>query len=132
MNHTGAQSFSKKWVLGSMATFIIVEIILGGLVGGFVSGYISISLRFMFQGLLHLASFFIGGVIIGLISPGIRILEPAVGAFLSVAIMLILTIFTPYSFIQFSLTKLLIGGAIAFALALAGARFGERLAGNQP
>ena len=115
-----------------MATFILVELTLGGLVGGLVSGYISISLRFMFQGLLHLASFFIGGFIIGLVSPGIRILEPAVGAFLSVAIMLVLTIFTPYSFIHFSLTKLLVGGAIAFALALFGARIGERFTGNQP
>ncbi len=131
MTNNDVQAFSKKWVVGSMATFIIVEIVLGGLVGGLVSGYVSMSLRFTFQGLLHLTSFFLGGLIIGLISPGIRILEPAVGAFLSVSIMLILTIFTPYSFIHFSLSKLLIGGAIAFVLAMMGARLGERLTGNQ-
>ena len=90
-----------------------------------------LSLRFMLQGLLHLISFFIGGFIIGLISPGIRIYEPAVGAFLSVSFMLALSLFTPYSFIQFSVTKMLIGGLIAFVLALVGARLGEKLAGNR-
>jgi len=132
MTHYDSQPFSKKWVLGSMATYIVMELVLGGLVGGFVSGYLSISLRFLLQGLLHLTSFFVGGLLIGLVSPGIRIFEPAVGAFLSVSIMLFLTIFTPYSFIHFSLTKLLIGGAVAFVLALLGARIGERIMGNQP
>jgi hypothetical protein len=131
MNNIERQPFSKKWMFGSMASFITVELILGGMVGSWVGGYMSISLRFMLQGLLHIVSFFIGGLIIGLVSPGIGIFEPAVGAFLSVSAMLILTIFTPYSFIHFSLTKLLIGGAIAFALALYGARIGEKLAGNR-
>ena len=115
-----------------MAIFIGVELFLGGLIGNLVVGkYMSLSLRFMLQGLLNLASFFAGGFIIGLISPGIRIHEPAVGAFLSVSVMLCLSFFTPYRFIHFSLTKMLIGGGIAFFLALAGARLGERVAGNR-
>ena len=84
----------------------------------------------MVQGLLNLISYFIGGFIIGLISPGIRIYEPAVGAFLSVLVMLVLTFFTPYSFLHFSLLKVIIGGGIAFFLALSGAKLGEKLAGN--
>ncbi len=131
MNNTEHQSFSKKWMFASMAIFIVIEIFLGGLIGNFVGGYMSISLRFMLQGLLHLVSFFIGGFIIGLISPGIRIYEPAAGAFLSVVVMLLLTVFTPYRFIQFSMSKMLIGGGIAFALALFGARAGEKAAGNR-
>ncbi len=132
MNNVEHQPFSKKWMFGSMATFIVIELILGGMIGTFVGGYMSISLRFMLQGLLNLISFFIGGFIIGLISPGIRIYEPAAGAFLSVSVMLILAIFTPFRFIHFSLSKMLIGGAIAFALALLGARAGEKLSGNLP
>ncbi len=131
MEELSSQPFSRKWVMISMAIFIGVELILGGLVGNVIVGsYVSMSLRFMFQGLLNLISFLIGGFFIGLISPGIRILEPAVGAFLSVALMLILTLFTPYGFIQFSLVKLLIGGGIAFGLALYGARMGEKVAGK--
>lgn len=131
MKNSKTHPFSTKWMFASMGIFITVELFLGGLVGNLVVGtYMSISLRFVLQGLLHLVSFFIGGFIIGLISPGIRIDEPAIGAFLSVAIMLGLTFFTPYSFIQFSLTKMLVGGVIAFILALLGARLGERLVGN--
>ncbi len=130
MQDARRQPFSKKWMFASMAIFLTMEILLGGLAGNLVSGYVSISLRFLVQGLLNLVSYFVGGVIIGLISPGIRIYEPAAGAFLSVALMLCLSLFTPFSFIHFSLTKMLIGGGIAFFLALAGARLGEILVGN--
>ena len=133
MGSSETQPFSKKWVLASTAIFVAVELFLGGLIGNLVVGtFMSLNLRFLLQGLLNLISFFIGGFIIGLISPGIRIFEPALGAFLSVALMLCLSFFTPYSFIQFSMTKMLIGGAIAFFLALTGARVGEKIAGNRP
>ncbi|MFC1526675.1 hypothetical protein ACFL6X_07695 [Candidatus Latescibacterota bacterium] len=132
MRGADTQAFSVKWMLFSLLIYIAAEIVLGVWVGGVVVGkYMSISLRFMLQGLLNLASYFVGGFIIGLISPGLRIYEPAAGAFLAVALMLLLTIFTPYRFIQFSMTKMLIGGGIAFFLALAGARLGERLSGNR-
>ncbi len=126
------QNFSKRWMWISFGTFILAELILGGLVGGLVVGkYMSIHLRFMLQGLLNLVAYFIGGFIIGLISPGIRVYEPAAGAFLSVLVMLVLTLFTPFSFIHFSVTKVLIGGGIAFFLALTGAKLGEKMAGNK-
>jgi hypothetical protein len=132
MRGADTQAFSVKWMLFSLFTYIAAEIVLGIWVGGVVVGkYMSVSLRFMLQGLLNLVSYFVGGVIIGLISPGLRIYEPAAGAFLAVALMLLLAIFTPYHFIQFSMTKMLIGGAIAFFLALTGARLGERLSGNR-
>ena len=132
MKSAETQPFSKKWVIASTAIFVAVELFLGGLIGNLVVGtFMSLNLRFLLQGLLNLISFFIGGFIIGLISPGIRIFEPALGAFLSVALMLCLSFFTPYSFIQFSLTKMLIGGGIAFFLALTGARAGEKVAGNR-
>jgi hypothetical protein len=114
-----------------MVVFTAIELLLGGVVGDVVGGkFTSLSLRFALQGMLHLTSYFLGGIFIGIISPRVRIDEPAAGAFLSVALMLTLALFTPYSFIQFSLTKLVIGGAIAFALALAGARLGEKLTGR--
>ena len=132
MNDPTYNPFSKKWMLACMAIFIGVELFLGGVIGNLVIGKLmSHSLRFMLQGLLNLVSFFIGGFIIGLISPGIRILEPALAAFLSVSLMLCLSFFTPYSFIHFSLTKMLIGGAIAFALALSGAKLGEKVTENR-
>ena len=131
MSDPDHQPFSKKWMLASAGMFIAVELVLGGLIGEVVVGrFLSISLRFLIQGLLNLGSFFIGGFMSGLISPGIRTKDPAVGAFLSVALMLCLSFFTPYSFIHISFTKMLIGGGVAFFLALAGARLGERVVGN--
>lgn len=119
-------------MLLSMLIFIVTEIVLGIWIGKVVAGrYTSISLGFMVKGLLNLVSYFVGGFTIGLISPGLRIYEPAAGAFLCVALMLAVSLFTPYRFIQFSMTKMLIGGGIAFCLALAGARLGERVSGNR-
>lgn len=126
------RSFSYKWMILSMITFIGIELVLGGVVGEWVMGrYLSHSLLFLLQGVLNLASYFIGGLIIGAVSPGLRMREPAAGAFGSVALMLGLTLFTPYSFIQFSLTKLVIGGIIACFLAYAGAELGEKLTGQR-
>lgn len=125
------QPFSWKWVIISMVTFIGLELILGGLVGGLVVGkFKSMHLDFMIQGLLNLSSYFLGGFVIGVVSPRVRIHEPAVGAFASVALMLSLTQFTPYTFLQFSTGKLIIGGLIAFALALIGAKLGEKITGQ--
>lgn len=126
------QEFSTGWAIASTVIFFATELVLGGIVGELVVGrYKSLGLAFVLQGVLNLASYFIGGFIIGLVSPGVRIIEPAVGAFCSVALMLALTLFTPYAFIRFSLTKLVIGGGVAFALAFIGARLGERVAGNR-
>ena len=77
------------------------------------------------------ANLFLLSLLIGAISPGLRMREPAVGAFCSVALMLGLTLFTPYSFIRFSLTKLLLGGIIACFLAYWGAELGEKLTGHR-
>ena len=132
MSEPSKRPFSKGWMFAAMGIFVASEILIGVVVGEIIVGrYASISLRFFLQGALHLAGYFVGGIVVGVVSPGVRVLEPAVGAFLTVATTLALTLFTPLSFYRFSLGKLLIGGAIAFALAMAGARLGERLTGNK-
>ena len=126
-------SFSQPWLFASMAIFIVTELIIGGLIGEYLIGrYLSISLSFALQGLLNLSAYLIGGFVIGLISPGRRIKEPSVGAFISVGVMLMMSFFTPYVFIQFSLIRWLIGGLIAAFLAFIGAELGERLTGYRP
>lgn len=123
--------FSVRWMFASLLVFIALELLLGKLVSEWAGGYMSLSLRFLLQGALNLFSYFLGGFIIGVISPGLRREEPAVAALLAVALMLSMSLFTPYSFIRFSVLKLVLGGAIAFGLALTGARLGERLMGNR-
>lgn len=125
------RDFSWSWVAGAFVLFVAVELLIGGLVGEVLLGrYRSISLEFTLQGLLHIASFMIGGFLVGAVSPGKRLVEPGVAAFASVAFMFILTVFTPYPWFVFSLSRVVVGGGLAFLLALAGAWAGERLTGN--
>jgi hypothetical protein len=132
MVNSNNQPLATRWILFSLVLFVAAEVVIGGLVGHVVIGrYVSHSLRWFLQGALHLAAFFVGGLIVGIVSPGVRITEPAVGAFLAVAITLLTGIFSPSIWLQFSLGKLLIGGLIAYVLALSGAKLGERITGNR-
>ncbi len=131
MNLSKKESLSWTWVFISLAMFIGMEIVLGILLGYFVVGrYVSLSLRFFLQGVLNLTGYFVGGFIIGVITPRVRIVEPGIGAFIAVAATICLALFTPYSFIRFSMAKIIVGGSIAFVLALSGAKLGERLTGQ--
>lgn len=122
------RKFSFGWVIISMTIFIAVELFLGGLVGPFLKDrYMSYALEFTLRGLINLVSFFIGGIIVGLISPGIRMMEPGVGAFLSIVLMMMITFFVPYSFFVFGLNKLIVAGPIACIIAMLGAAVGESL-----
>jgi hypothetical protein len=124
--------FSTKWMIISMVIFIASEIIIGYFVGHLIVGrFVSMGLRFVMQGLCMLMAFYIGGFLVGVISPGVRIWEPAAGAFCSVSLMMVVTLFTPSIFYHFSLMKVMIGGAIAFALALSGSKMGEKVMRNQ-
>ena len=126
------QPFSWKWTAISFVIFVLMETAIGAVIGQFIVGkYVSHNLQFLMQGLCNVGSYFVGGFVIGLISPGLRIYEPAAGAFLAVAGTLILTVFSPFTFLAFSMPKMMIGGAIAFFLAMTGAKFGERLSGNK-
>lgn len=118
--------FSRGWVASSVFIFIAVELLLSAVMSPLMSGAgVSNVLQIKIHGLLNIAGYFIGGIFVGLISPSVRILEPAVAAVIAVAATLTLSFFTPYWFYRFSGEKMLIGGAIAFVVALAGAHLGE-------
>ena len=129
---TQHKSFSFAWVGISFLVFVICEGVLGWFVGTYLLGsHVSHNLDFLLKGLCNVGSYFVGGVIVGVISPGVRIHEPALGAFLAVGATLALAVFSPFTFLAFSPVRLLIGGGIAFMLALTGAKIGERLMGNR-
>ncbi len=124
------RKFSWPWVFISIGVFIGIELFFGGFVSQIVAGrYVGRILWFKIEMLIMLASYFAGGLVVGLLSPGIRILEPAIGAFLAVLGTLIYSFFTPMiRCFGFSGDRALIGGAIVFVLALLGADVGERIA----
>jgi hypothetical protein len=126
-----SRPFSTTWVVVSLVVFFVVELILGGLLHELVvKRYLSQMLHLRLQVVLSLVSYAIGGFIVGVISPGKRILEPAVGAALSVVLTLIISWFLPWRFAGFGWNKLLLGAGLAFVIGLASARAGEQLMGN--
>lgn len=131
MANARTAEFSTFWMVVSIVTFIVTEVVLGYVVGTLLlGGYVSQMWHLRMQVVLYLGAYFVGGIFIGLVSPGIRIVEPAVGAFVSVFLTLAISLFLPYTFMRISLGKLVIGGLIAFFIALSGARIGERMMGN--
>jgi hypothetical protein len=109
----------------------VVELFFGGFVGEIVLGaYVSPMWHIKMQLLLNLTSYLVCGFLVGFFSPGVRMMEPAIGAFLSVILVGAMGYFMPYSFIGFHDISLFIGGAIGFTLALMGAYTGEKLMRN--
>jgi hypothetical protein len=133
-------STSKKykvfWIVVSMVIFVAFELFLRGVVGQFITTrFAHDMLDIRLQMLLMIASYFFGGVLVGLISPGIRIFEPAVGAALAVVFTWAYLFFGPifgfgalYHFMRFPLGYMVLGSGIAFVVALFGADLGERIA----
>lgn len=114
-----------------MAAFIAAEILVGGLIGEWLlARVVSINTNFLLQGLINLAGFALGGFVIGLISPGRRITEPAVGGFATMVLISIIALFVPFRWMGYTSSGVLIAGAFAAALGAGGAYMGEKLTGN--
>jgi hypothetical protein len=129
MSSEKSSARSTLWIILSLIIFVAVELLLGGIIGPLLVGrFVSQPLYLKLQMILMLGSYFLGGLLIGLLSPGIRVLEPAIGAALAVIFTWLYSFFTPIRFYGFSLTRMIIGGGIAFVLALIGADLGERIA----
>jgi hypothetical protein len=132
MSQSDTPPFSWSWAFASVLIFTAMEIAIAVFLAPaiFAGRLASPMLQMRLQMLLHLASFWVGGVAVGIISPRIRLMEPAVGAFIAVMITFMMSFFMPTHWMSFDLTKLAVGGGIAFALALAGAYSGEKIMGN--
>ena len=123
------KSFSWGWMLASLVVFIIAEIAIAGLFQtNWFMTYIPHTFRYLVEVVSFALSFLIGGITVGLLSPSIRVLEPAIAAFFSLILLLSNGFFTPNGFADFSIIKMLIGGSIAFALAMYGGKLGEKIA----
>lgn len=124
--------FSTKWVIASVLIYTAMEIAIALAIAPaiFAGRLASPMLQMRLQMLMHLGSFYVGGVAVGIISPGVRLAEPAVGAFIAVLLVFLMSVFMPHAFMSFDTTKIVLGGGIAFVLALMGAFTGERLMGN--
>lgn len=124
------QEISFGWILASIFIFLGAEVILGGFVGEFILGaYLSPMWHLKAQMILNLTAYLAGGFLVGVLSPGVRLIEPAIAGFVSVLLTGLSAFFLPYTFVHFG-SNLYVGGAIAFVLSLVGAYSGERMMRN--
>lgn len=115
----------------SVAVFTLTEVAIGAVLGPLVLGrFVTPMLRLRVEMVLHLASYFAGGFVVGVLTPGVRLAEPAVGAMLSVVLSFLMSFFLPHSFFHFSIDKILVSGTLACLLAAFGAFCAERALGN--
>lgn len=128
---TTSRPFSMGWMFASVVLFLGSELLIGTWIGPLVLGkYVSPMFHLQLQMMMHLASFYLGGLLVGIISPGVRLKEPAVAAFLSVALVFMISFFMPGFMYPFSMDRMLVGGLIALVIAVVGAYSGEKLMGN--
>lgn len=121
-------AISWPWVAGAFAIYVVTEVVLGGLLSGLLTGFVSWPFRMRLEVLLMAASWWLGGLLVGLISPKVRLVEPAIAAALAVLLTMLYAVFVPIGWFRISLGRAAVGSAIAFGLALWGADTGERLA----
>lgn len=122
-------SFSSGWIWASMVLFIAVELVMGGYVAPVLSGrFISHISLLRLEVLLILGSYLAGAFLIGLMSPAVRVMEPAIGAALSAVLPFLVGVFSPVRFYHLDSDRVLLAAGLAFVLAMAGADSGERLA----
>lgn len=122
------QPFSWGWTLASIVVFAVFQLGFGWAAGKwlFIGPYLTENMRFFVEGAINLLSYFLSGLLIGVVSPRVRLLEPALGAAIVVVATLSVGLFTPNRLLAMGPLKLAFGGALAFGLALWGATLGER------
>lgn len=122
---------SRPWIIGSTLLFLALELLLAGLVPQLLEGrFVGHVMSLRIEALLMVTSFFVGGFIVGVISPGPRLVEPAIGAAVVVAAGFLIALFSPVAFLRWDPGRIALGSVVAFGLALYGAHLGEKLTGN--
>ena len=110
-----------KWIGISVLIFLAIQVVLSIVFGVF--GILTLGFGFLLFVIVKPLTYFLGGIATGLLSPGITIREPAVGA---VIVSVLGIIFDASRSSGGRVVWMIVSGVIAFLLALAGAQIGER------
>lgn len=128
------RAFSVGWVLASTLGYLALQVVLGILVQNFVSPYIVAQhTKFFAEGLVIILGFYVGAFMIGVFSPGRRIIEPTLGAIAAIVAAFSVANFTPqmggwlrYGGLSSAGTAIV----LAALFAAFGSYSGEKLMGN--
>lgn len=114
------QRIDWKWVAIGLVILLAVQVALSIAFGLF--GILTLGLGFLMFAVLKPIAYFLGGLLTGYVSPGITIREPAVAAVI-VAVAGVLMDAGRGG----RLLGMILSGAVALVLAVAGAQIGERM-----
>ncbi|WP_028974652.1 hypothetical protein [Spirochaeta cellobiosiphila] len=114
-----------SWVGISLIIMVVTQVLLG--FAFTVFGLATLGMGFLLFLFLKPITYFVGGFITGYISPGITIVEPAIGVVLATVLSII---FDSQRLFPGRLIGLIFTSVIAFFLAIWGASLGERVQGN--
>lgn len=127
-------SFSFNWVILSLFVYLGVQVGLGLLAKLFVFPFAGTDhTRYLAQGLIIIAGFYLGAFIIGVLSPGRRLVEPVLGAILAVAAAFSVSNFTPQMGGWFRIDgmgMMMPAAMMSAVIAAFGSYSGEKLMGN--
>ena len=133
-NKSAGNSFSFNWVILSVLGYLALQVGLGMLAKLFVFPFAATKhTEFMAQGLIIIVGFYVGAFIIGVISPGRRLLEPVLGAVLAVGAAFSVSNFTPQMGGWFRIDgigMMTTAALLAGVIAAFGVHSGEKLMGN--
>lgn len=123
--------FSWGWVWASFIGFLVFQVLLSRFATPYVTqGYQTEHFRFLVEGGINLSAYYLGGFLIGFVSPKVRTLEPATAAFFAMFTALSVGWFSPSIWLRFGMAKFILGGLVAASLAYGGAFSAERLTGS--
>lgn len=90
------RAFSFGWVLTSTVGYLAMQVVLGIVAQTFVLPFVVAKhTQFFTEGLIIMLGFYVGAFLIGVISPGRRVVEPVLGAVAAVAAAFSVANFTP-------------------------------------
>jgi hypothetical protein len=117
------ESFEWKWAFMSCGVYLGIQAIVLGLMPRIISSFDPIG----FAGLtISIFVWFVGGAIVGFISPGKTFVEPAAGAVMAaIPTVAFVAYITPSGF-QPSLLSYIVGGVAGVMISLFGAFLGEK------
>jgi hypothetical protein len=118
------ESFEWKWAALAFGVYFTAQVIFLAFLPMVIPTYDPQGLPGL---LMSIAIWFIGGIIVGVVSPGKTFVEPAVGALIAAVPTLgYLSIITPAGF-QPTILAYIVGGMLGVMVALFGAFLGERI-----
>lgn len=125
--------FSFNWVMLSVFGYLVTQVVLGFAAKVLVYPFAGTThTKFLAQGLIIIAGFYIGAFVIGVLSPGRRIIEPMLGAIFAVAAVFSVSDFTPQTaWLRLDgIGSMGTAAIMAGFTAVCGAYSGEKLMGN--